>query len=114
MSKREELENKIFGDVLVLEFEREENSHALWKCLCMLCNDIMYVTTSNLKSGNTKSCGSCCKRKTNYKQECEIIKRLQFGEKKTNIAKEFGVSRHVVYRIVRENKNTINCNKKDI
>jgi hypothetical protein len=69
MSKRVDLVSEIFGDILVLEFYQQENSHAKWKCLCMLCNKLIYVTASNLKTGNTKSCNSCSKIKHNNSQK---------------------------------------------
>lgn len=105
MSTRENLENKIFGDILVLEYDTQINTHAQWKCLCMLCNQLTYVSAINLKSGNTKSCPSCGQKKTNYIQECEIINRLRKGEKITHIAKDLGLCRSIIYRVERKRNN---------
>ena len=101
MSKRIDITNQIFNDVLVLEFEKKENTHAKWKCLCMCCNKIMYVTYSNLINGNTKSCQSCGQKISNGLEQdilCEIIK----GDRITHIAKKHNVNRGVVYRIKKE------------
>lgn len=104
MSTRKDLKGKIFSDILVLEFHSQKNTHAQWKCLCMQCNSLVYVTATNLESGNTKSCTSCGQKKMNYLQQCEILDRLRSGESKTKIAKEFHVSREVIYRIIREHQ----------
>ena len=93
----------IFGDILVLSFDKQSNTHAQWKCLCMLCNRVTYVTATNLKSGHTKSCASCGQKKTNYIQEYEIVERLNNGDKISHIAKDYNVNRGVVYRIKDEN-----------
>jgi len=69
----------------------------------MLCNKLIYVTYSNLVSENTKSCSSCGKKTTNYKQECEILERLKNGEKKSDIVRDFNIGRSVLYRIIKEN-----------
>jgi hypothetical protein len=53
-----------FGHFIVLEYSHTEHrdaSHAerIMRCKCV-CGKILNVRTSNLKSGNSKSCG--CKR----------------------------------------------------
>lgn len=93
MSARKDITNQIFNDVYVFEFKKEQNTHALYKCLCMLCGSVIDVTYSNLVSGNTKSCSSCGRKTTNYKQDCEIIERLRNGDKKSDIARDFALSR---------------------
>ena len=105
MSKRIDITNQIFNDIYVLKFEKEQNTHALYKCLCMLCNKVIYVNYSNLVSGNTKSCQSCGQKVTNYKQDCEILDRLSNGDKVAHIAKDYNISRGVVYRIKKDNND---------
>jgi len=105
MSKRIDITNHIFNDIYVLKFERKKNTHAEYKCLCMLCNKIMYATYSNLKSGNTKSCQKCGQKTTNYIQELDINKRLIDGESIAKISRDLELSRGVIYRVKKEWKN---------
>lgn len=103
MSKRIDITSHIFNDLYVLKFEKNQNSHALYKCLCMSCNSLAYVTYINLVSGNTKSCQRCGQKVTNYKENCEILEKLNQGKKVTRIAKEYNVCRDTIYRIKNEN-----------
>ncbi|MBL0708636.1 MAG: hypothetical protein JJW00_06285 [Sulfurimonas sp.] len=107
MSARKDLQNMIFGDVLVLSFHKQMNTHAQWKCLCMICNETFYVISPNLKSTQTNSCRSCAHKKTNYKQEYEIAERLNNGEKISHIVKDYNFGRFVISRI-RDNSLFIN------
>ncbi len=52
-----------FGRLTVIERNGSRNRRALWKCLCS-CGNYTNVTTSDLKTGNTLSCG--CQRKENF------------------------------------------------
>ena len=72
MSKRIEITGQIFNNVYVLEFIKAQKTQALYKCLCMLCNETFNVTYINLVSGNTQSCQKCGNKRTNYKQEQDI------------------------------------------
>lgn len=101
MSKRENLQNKIFGDILVLDFDKQVNTHAQWKCLCMQCNELFYTTASNLKSGNTKSCQKCGQKISNGLEQ-DILWELRSGAKLSQVIKKFNVSNGVVYRIKKE------------
>ncbi|WP_295084862.1 hypothetical protein [Sulfurimonas sp.] len=98
MSVRKNLQNKIFGDILVLEFDKQKNTHAQWKCLCMPCNKVHFFSASNLKSGNTKSCPSCGQKISNGLEQ-DIYWDLKKGEKITHISKKYNVARSVVYRV---------------
>ena len=77
MSKRVDIKNQIFGDIYVLAFERNKNSHALYKCLCMCCNSLVYVTYLNLVSKNTTKCKNI-----------------------SATAKKFKLSRQTIYRVI--------------
>jgi len=101
MSTRENLKNNIFGDILVLGFNKQVNTHAQWKCLCMLCNDLIYVTASNLKSGNTKCCQKCGQKISNGLEQ-DIFFELKSSAKISHVIKKFNISNSVVYRIKRE------------
>ena len=45
-----------YGKLTALEFSYMKNSHPFWECKCD-CGNIVEVSTSALRSGNTKSCG---------------------------------------------------------
>ena len=81
---------------------RTINHYAICKCICMLCGDIITVSQSNLKSGNSKSCAICGKKVLNYKQECEIVDRIVKGDSITKIANSYNVSRSVIYKIKKD------------
>jgi len=66
MGKFQDLTGLKFGKLTVIE--RAENSpigHTRWDCRCE-CGNETIVSSSDLKSGNTKSCG-CLKKKNNFK-----------------------------------------------
>ena len=102
MSKRIDISGMIFNDIYVLEYAKKENTHAKYKCLCMPCNTVLYATYPNLVSGNTKSCQKCGNKRVNYIQEHEIISRLKDGESKSQIARDMGLSRSVIYRVIKD------------
>jgi len=105
MSKRIDITNHIFNDIYVLKFERNKNTHAEYKCLCMLCNETMHVTYSNLKSGNTQSCKKCGQKRTNYLQEFDIMKRLVDGESIAGISRDLELSRGIICRVQKDWQN---------
>ena len=98
MRTRENLQGHIFGDILVLVFDKQVHTHAQWKCLCMLCNRLTYSTASNLKNGNKKSCQSCGQKISNGLEQ-DIYWKIKKGAKITHVANKFKVGRSVVYRI---------------
>ncbi len=56
MAKREDLQGKRFGLLVVLEVAKAENGQVRWHCLCD-CGNTCDVLAANLKNGHTKSCG---------------------------------------------------------
>lgn len=54
--KIENLTNQKFNKLLVLRRLPNQGKKVMWECLCD-CGNLTSVTTSNLKSGRTKSCG---------------------------------------------------------
>lgn len=53
----EDLVGRRFGKLTVMERDGvNKHRQALWKCACSCGNEVT-VSTSTLKSGNTKSCG---------------------------------------------------------
>jgi len=107
VSKRKDVSGKIFNDILVLEFIGQENTHAKYKCLCMLCGKTFDVTYSNLISGNTKSCSSCGKKSLPNGTEQDIFLKFKQGAKISHLAKEYNVDRRVIYRIIKYFKTII-------
>ena len=57
MISYEDLKGKRFGKLVVLD-----RVDSKWKCICD-CGNITFANASNLKSGNTKSCGCLTKTK---------------------------------------------------
>lgn len=101
MCKRIDITNKIFGKIKVLEFVENNNTHAVYKCLCTRCGRKIKVTYSNLISGNTKSCQSCG-NKIGEELELKIKKEILKDKKISHIAKELSVSRGAVNRVKKE------------
>lgn len=56
MGKKLDLTRKIFGRLMALDECGNRFSYVLWRCICD-CGNIVEVTTSNLTTGRTKSCG---------------------------------------------------------
>ena len=106
MSTRRDPKDMIFGDILVLEYDKQVNTHARWKCLCMPCNKLMFVTATNLISGNTKSCG-CAQKKTNYVQELAIIDAFKNCKNIAQLTRDFNLKRSVINRVINSKDNLI-------
>jgi hypothetical protein len=53
---------KWHGKLRVLRFDQSRNGQAFWICKCW-CGGEVSVRGANLRSGNTKSCGSCSRKK---------------------------------------------------
>jgi len=104
MSARHDLKDKIFGDLYVLEFSKQVNTHAQWKCLCMLCNELTYVTAPALILKNRKSCQSCGQKKSNGFAQ-DVFWKLESGISALEIAKSLGICHHTVYRIKKDLKS---------
>lgn len=102
MSKLEDLTGLQFGDLTVIEFDGFHTQpsgkrRSCWKCICK-CGKTVSVMSSNLKKGNSKSCG-CLGRKnailastkhgdrhsrlystwTNIKSRCSDIENMKYG-----------------------------------
>ena len=75
MTERLNLLKQPFGHLLVIEDAGASSSgNSLWKCQCDCGNEVVVLGT-NLRKGNTKSCG--CTRKENLKKA--NIKRTKHG-----------------------------------
>ena len=59
----EDLTGKRFGKLRVIEEAERRNKCITWKCICD-CGNILNVSSSNLKSNKTKSCGCYQKQRT--------------------------------------------------
>ena len=102
MSARVDIKGNIYSSILVLEYSETINTHAIWKCLCMECNSLLYVSYINLISGNTSRCHSCANSKINMVEKFEIKKRIDDGEIMTHIAKDLSISVDIVRRVKRK------------
>ncbi len=87
MSQRllNDLTNKKFGKLTVLERAESRNGETFWKCRCE-CGNIKEVNASKLKNGHTRSCG------------CII------GSSQKKYAKTHGKSKTRIYRIYKKMK----------
>lgn len=58
MGKYKDLTGRRFGRLMVVRDtgERLEGGHIVWECKCR-CGEMAFVTSCNLRSGNTRSCG---------------------------------------------------------
>ena len=56
MSKREDLSNKRFGRLVVIDLAGTKKGQTMWRCVCD-CGREKVVTAGHLKSGHTTSCG---------------------------------------------------------
>ena len=70
--KFEEMFNKKFGRLTVIEFVGSKNKRRMWKCQCE-CGNITIVDTNSLTTGNTTSCG--CKHKELYQKHSIEMKK---------------------------------------
>lgn len=60
VAPRNNLKDRVFGELTVLEYMYDGSSK--WKCKCS-CGSIVYHTTHELKDGRAKSCGHANKRR---------------------------------------------------
>lgn len=59
-----DISGQIFGHMLALEItSQRSHKHCIWKCKCLLCGRICYVSSNCLLRGTTTSCG-CLKSKS--------------------------------------------------
>lgn len=92
-----DLTGKRFGKLTVMERDGiNKHRQALWKCACSCGNEIT-VSTSSLKSGNTKSCGCLGVPKRLWKGDYTITYN---GRTKTvsEWAEEMGINYFTLYR----------------
>lgn len=67
--KRKELTGQTFGELTVIELDKEKtisSGRTYWKCKCS-CGNIKTLRSDQLTSGSTKSCGCLAKKKKRYK-----------------------------------------------
>ena len=83
MGRFKDLTGKKFNRLTVLELaERNSSGQIQWKCRCN-CGNIIFATTTYLKSGHTKSCGCLNKEKASKR-----LKSKKFVESRNNYRKE--------------------------
>ena len=62
MANTTELVGKVFGMLKVVSYSHSYRGKIYWNCVCE-CGNIKKVTTGDLKSGNSKSCGCYSRHK---------------------------------------------------
>lgn len=68
-----------YGFLIVLEEAKEEKrKQVMWKCICD-CGNETIVSTENLRSGNTKSCG-CWGRTSSFRGRWKDLRGQKFGK----------------------------------
>lgn len=107
MRKKLELSGKKFGRLTVLKMSGIKNSHTIWECKCD-CGNIINAVGSNLKIGETKSCG--CLTRGAAKQSKNLF---QPGE--NNMHYKHGLSQSKRYKchMTRKRKARIKNQKSD-
>jgi len=93
----EDLVGRRFGKLTVMEREgTDKNRRALWKCACS-CGNETILSTSSLKSGNTRSCGCLMKQPRLWKGDYTITHN---GKTQTvsEWAEEMGINYFTLYR----------------
>lgn len=83
MGRIKNMEGKVFGLLTVLEFARyRSNGSAEWLCQCE-CGRELIVNGSNLRCGNTRSCGGVgCRKLVNQMEKPKEKKKKPMGVKK--------------------------------
>jgi len=97
---------QVFCDIFVVEriYTGLKEANNKYKCICMLCGNIMTATHSSLQNGSVKSCFSCRKKKLYPIQEYEIAQKLKNSVQIKHIISEYKIDRSIVYRIQKEFK----------
>ena len=73
-AKKEDLSGKTFGLLTAIEDVGRRNKEVLWRCRCE-CGTIVDVRSSNLKSGNTTTCGCSKRGKSHYNWKGGAVNR---------------------------------------
>lgn len=75
--KKENLLNKRFGRLFVIEKSNNINKRTAWKCKCQ-CGNICIVKSQNLKGGHTKSCGCLNNEKRSERSKNMYNKNIKY------------------------------------
>ncbi len=90
------LTNWRFGRLTVIERAGSKNNRALWKCICD-CGNERFLTTNNLTTGNTQSCG-CLQREIASKRCSKDLTNKRFGKLLALLPTERRVDNKVVWK----------------
>ena len=79
-NKIQDLTNKKFGRLLVINLEKKDNRKAYWRCKCD-CGNECVVRSDSLIGGKTKSCGCLIKEKAAEigRQKIKDLTNQRFG-----------------------------------
>jgi len=94
-----------FGRLTVLEDGGRKGGEVLWKCLCE-CGNTVDVIGSNLRRGNTKSCGCLQKERTSETNKKDLTNQ-KFG--RLTVLEDVGRTHgYVLWKCLCECGNTVN------
>ena len=112
MSLNIDISGKKFGKLTAIKKVGSKDTHALWRVGCE-CNKVIFVTYSNLVSGNTTQCSFCyysSLRKLSDEDIKKMKKLKEEGASYTKIAKEFNISRSTAFRNINNKNKTVSHN----
>ena len=88
-----DLTKQKFGKLIALEFKYTKKTHAYWSFKCTQCGNIVVRNSSNVISGNTKS---CCRYKFSNDQVIEMRELKEAGHTLSYIGKHFNTAHSTV------------------
>ena len=95
-----------YGRLEVLRAVGTRHGKMYWECKCS-CNNICVVSTTHLRNGHTASCG-CLRDKVLGDRHLAwldrkeaILRMLAGGKSRAEAAKELGISRQMISKILR-------------
>lgn len=88
MSRFKDLTGQIFGRLVAISpTEKRLGHYVVWKCVCD-CGNIAFVASSDLRTGNTRSCG-CLHAETMRRIGAETRNNKDYCEKRDKQFKEW-------------------------
>lgn len=115
--KANDLAGRVFGRLTVVGRAKAPPGYkdAFWRCLCQ-CGGKHVVVGRSLLNGSTKSCGCLnrefARRHRKVERNAELVRRIEAGESRVALAKEYGITRPRVYQIWLGHKRAMAKRKK--
>ena len=75
------LQDQVFGDLLVVSKSANKNGFTQWRCLCRRCGQETVVYTMHLRRGNPRACSRCMKKAMGlrYRTHGEAGKTVEYA-----------------------------------